>query len=128
MKIIKIRIITIFLGIIGLVGVVYAADETFTLQDFALCPDPFEQPAEFRSKDQALGRILEDLSSGMNIKGVVLSGDRNYVIINENIISEGEDWNGLRVEKIFPEKMILRYKDEIKEFNIKQEVEKPYED
>lgn len=106
-------------------SVVNASEPEVSQKDFLLCPDPFEQPAEFRSKDQAVGVILDELSSGLNIKGVVVSGDKSYVIINQKIISEGDDWNGLKIDKIFPDKLILRYKNEIKEFNIKQEEENP---
>lgn len=101
------------------------ADElAYSVQDFLNCPDPFKAPSKFNSTERALGTILQELAVGMNIKGVVVSSDKSYVIIKEEIIAEGDIWQGLLVEKIFPEKMLLRYKDEIKEFHIKKKVEK----
>lgn len=120
--------ILIALVLFSFLSINLMADEPeYSQQDFLFCPDPFRTPKEFYSSDRALATILSELSIGMNIKGVVISGKKSYIIVNDEIISEGDEWRGLKVEKIFPDKMVLRYKDEIKEFNIKQEEEIAHE-
>lgn len=102
---------------------IYAKEAEYTAEKLFKARDIFKRPATYESDEQAIMEMIEELSSGLNIKGVVLSPSNNYLIINERIFSEGESWNRLIIEKIFPDKLLLRYEDKVKELYIKQREE-----
>lgn len=102
---------------------VLATEVEYNAEKLVQVRDPFKLPESFESDEQAVMDLIEKLSSGLQIKGVALSAASNYIIIDEKIVSEGDIWNKLMIEKIFPDKILLRYEDKIKELIIKQREE-----
>lgn len=105
----KAGIITIFfLIIICRLPPVYSQERIYfdseTLRDPFIAPEGFE-----KIDDQSrilLGRVLDD----MKIMGIVIAENEKYVIINDSIVKEKEEWQGLTIDRIEKDRLTVLYR------------------
>jgi len=70
--------------------------------------DPFIPPVDF----EEIKKEAQYLPIPIEIKGVVIDGERKYIILNEDIVEEKGNYQGMIIEKITKDFIILNYKNE----------------
>ncbi|UCC95855.1 MAG: hypothetical protein JSW40_03680 [Candidatus Omnitrophota bacterium] len=88
----------------------FAADEERVYFDLQTIRDPLLAPEGFRELGSDSQVYLEKVLSGVEIMGVVTDGDKKYVIINNNIIKEKGTWQGLVVDSIEKDYIVVIYR------------------
>ncbi|MFA5271444.1 MAG: hypothetical protein WC412_03765 [Candidatus Omnitrophota bacterium] len=66
--------------------------ETTKLRDPFAAPEGLEQTAE----ETGLSRI----PFTVELKGIIMEGNKKYAVLNDNIVKEKESWRGITIEKI----------------------------
>ena len=66
--------------------------ETPTLRDPFSAPEGLEQSAE----ETGLSRI----PFAIELKGIIIEGNKKYAILNDNIVKEKDTWRDITIEKI----------------------------
>ena len=72
--------------------------------------DPFLPPEIFETKKTTAEELLKKLPfKSADIKGTVIDKDKRYVIIGTSIIKEKDMWQGLMIDKIEKNYLIVIY-------------------
>ena len=66
--------------------------ETTKLRDPFAPPEGLEQSAE----DSGLSKI----PFAIELKGIIIEGNKKYAVLNDNIVKEKDTWRGITIEKI----------------------------
>jgi len=73
--------------------------------------DPFQPIVTVRKQRQIESLKLEDISKKYSLKGFFHSeGEKSYVMINDEILAEGEEKDGLRIEDIQENRVLCTYR------------------
>lgn len=66
--------------------------ETTKLRDPFAAPKGLEQTAD----ESGISRIPFEIE----LKGIIIEGDKKYAVLNDNIVKEKDTWRGITIDKI----------------------------
>ncbi|MDD4294049.1 MAG: hypothetical protein PHP69_00880 [Candidatus Omnitrophica bacterium] len=106
-------IILLLLFITGISTSLYAQGNDLPFNQLSL-RDPFVAPEGFEDFDLITTdkAILEDLVTKLVINGIIIDGNKKFVILNTKILGENEVWDKkLLIQKITKDGIIVKYKE-----------------
>ncbi|TDF34517.1 hypothetical protein EYS14_23990 [Alteromonadaceae bacterium M269] len=120
MKILNRQIWSMSAGLLGLALVANAVAQTKVL------PDPTRPPVVNSTESIATSAAEGQLSTVAKLTAVFIQPNNRTAVINNDIVVEGQVWNGMQILEIHPQKVVLTSENGIQELllndlNIKKE-------
>ena len=99
---------SVFLVLLSLASFAWAKEKVpFTRQSLR---DPFIAPEGFEKIEAQEEVLLEKILGDVKIMGIMIDGNKRYVIINNSIVKEKEAWQELLIDKIEKDRLTVIYR------------------
>ncbi len=92
----------LFLFSVQSLGFSFGFDKSGGLRDPFMIP--LKDVSELEQED-----FFKTLPFEVEIKGVIMNDKKKYVVINDDIVQERENWRGLTIEEISKDFLIVNY-------------------